>query len=284
VRLLPTVTLLLPALLWACVGDAPPQPREQAGQVTPAVPGRVRLAGSGAATPLLRAALEHLRKDDPGTAWLLEESLGSGGGIAAAADGEVDVGLASRPLSEAELRLGLETVTVATDAVVLAAHPSVPANGLSADEVRQLYAGALRSWPDGSPATVLLRDRGESANGALERAVPGVQASRAAQVAFRVLFHDSAMLEALATTPGAVGVTSLALLGESQSRLKVLSLDGLAPAAAFQGGKGWPATRPISLVFRPERRAAVAPLLTWFASEEGRAATRAAGYLPRESP
>jgi phosphate transport system substrate-binding protein len=278
------VTLLLPTLLAACAGDAPPQPRETAGEVAPAVPGRVRLAGSGAATPLLQAALGHLVPSAPGTRWVLEESIGSGGGIAAAADGEVDVGLASRPLAEAESRLGLEAVTVATDAVVLAAHPAVPVDGVSSEEVRQLYAGARRAWPDGSPATVLLRDRGESANGALERAVPGVQASRGAQPAFRVLFHDSAMLEALATTPGALGVTSLALLRESHARLKVLSLDGKAPAEAFGVSGGWPATRPILLVFRPERRAAVAPLLAWFTSEEGRAATRAAGYLPVGTP
>jgi phosphate transport system substrate-binding protein len=251
--------------------------------VVPPVPGRVRLAGSGAATPLLRTALEQLTRTPGGAAWVLEESIGSGGGIAAAADGEVDVGLVSRPLSGAESRLGLAVVTVATDAVVLAAHPAVPVAGLSPDEVRELYAGRLRSWPDGSPATVLLRDRGESANGAWERAVPGVFAGRAAQPSFRVLFHDSAMLEALAATPGAVGVTSLALLKDSQSRLKILALDGRAPEGAFAEGS-WPATRPISLVFRPERRGAVAPLLAWFSTPEGVAATRAAGYRQEASP
>ena len=280
-RLLAAVILLLLSLTSACAGDAPPQPVEAAGQpVTPAVPGRVRLAGSGAATPLLRAALEQLALHDAGSSWVLEESIGSGGGAAAAADGEIDVGLVSRPLSSAESRLGLEVVTVATDAVVLAAHPAVPVSGLSSEEVRRLYAGQVRSWPDGSPASVLLRDRGESANAALERAVPGVQASRAAQPAFRVLFHDSAMLEALAATPGAVGVTSLALLRGAQSRLKVLALDGRGPSAAFPGDGTWPATRPISLVFLPGRRQAVAPLLAWFDSPEGRAAARAAGYRP----
>lgn len=281
-RLLTPVTLLH-ALLASCAGDAPPRPAEGAGPVTPPVPGRVRLAGTGAATPLLRTALEHLARAPGSTRWVLEQSIGSGGGIAAAADGEVDVGLVSRPLSSAESLLGLEMVTVATDAVVLAAHPAVPIPGLASDEVRQLYAGRLRSWPDGSPATVLLRDRGESANGALERAVPGVQASRAAQPAFRVLFHDSALLEALAATPGAVGVTSLSLLKDSQARLKVLALDGQAPSATFSAG-AWPATRPISLAFRPERRAAVAPLLAWFSSPEGVEATRAAGYRPEAAP
>jgi phosphate transport system substrate-binding protein len=281
-HLLTTVTLFS-ALLAACAGDGPPQPAAAAGPVTPPVPGRVRLAGTGAATPLLRTALEHLARAAGDTTWVLEQGIGSGGGIAAAADGEVDVGLVSRPLSGTESLLGLDVVTVATDAVVLAAHPAVPIPGLSSGEVRQLYAGHLRSWPDGSPATVLLRDRGESANGALERAIPGVLASRSAQPAFRVLFHDSALLEALAATPGAVGVTSLSLLKDSQARLKVLALDGGEPSAAFSEG-AWPATRPISLVFRPERRAAVAPLLAWFSSPEGVEATRAAGYRPEVTP
>jgi phosphate transport system substrate-binding protein len=250
------------------------------GRVLPSTPGQVRLAGSGAATPLVREALAVLRPRTPETTWLLEDSVGSAGGVAAVADGAVDVGLVSRPLNDAERTLGLEVETVALDAVVVAAHPDVSAEGLTSDELRALYAGAKRTWPGGAAATVLLRDRGESANAALERAVPGLVASRAGELHFRVLFHDAAMVEALASTPGALGVSSLALLSGAQARIQVLALDGLLPdARALEEGR-WPATRPISLVYRAERRAAVTPLLGLLRSAEGAAIARRAGYQP----
>ena len=269
-------------LLAACAGDNPPPPSTATALPTPApaIAGQVRLAGSGAATPLVREALALLRPRTPGTTWLLEDSVGSAGGVAAVADGAVDVGLVSRPLNDAERALGLEVETVATDAVVVAAHPDVAVEGLGADQLRALYSGKTRTFPDGSHASVLLRDRGESANGVLERAVPGLTAGRTGDLPFRVLFHDAAMVEALASTPGAIGVSSLALLSGAQARLKVLALDGLRPDAdALEQGR-WPATRPISLVYRPERREAVAPLLGLLRSAEGAELARRAGYRP----
>lgn len=277
-----TVALAAWFLLAACAGDVPPPEVGTPGgrAPLPAIPGQVRLAGSGAATPLLRGALSALRSRTPETRWHLEDSVGSAGGVAAVADGAVDVGLVSRPLNEAERALGLEVETVATDAVVVAAHPDVAVEGLSSEQLRALYAGTERSWPDGTPASVLLRDRGESANAVLERAVPGLVAGRAGESHFRVLFHDAAMVEALASTPGALGVSSLSLLSGAQARIQVLALDGLWPDARTLEQGLWRATRPISLVFRPERREAVLPLLHLLRSEEGATLARRTGYQP----
>jgi phosphate transport system substrate-binding protein len=278
----PLAAFAASCLIAACAGDPPPPegPAPPARPPLPAASGQVRLAGSGAATPLVREALALLRPRTPETSWVLEDSVGSAGGVAAVADGAVDVGLVSRALNDSERSLGLEVATVATDAVVVAAHPDVGVDGLSSDQLRALYAGAVRTWPEGAHASVLLRDRGESANAVLERAVPGLTASRKEGTHFRVLFHDAAMVEALASTPGALGVSSLALLTGAQARLKVLALDGLRPDARALEAGTWPATRPISLVFRPERRDAVAPLLRLLRSDEGAGLARRTGYRP----
>jgi len=155
---------------------------------------------------------------------VVEESLGSGGGARAAADGAVDLGMISRELSPDERRLGLLEVLVARDAVVVVAAPGVPVVGLTREELRGLYAGSRRSYPDGTAASVLLRERGESANAALLRAVPGLSLWPPLP-GRRVLYHEAAMIEALASTPGAIGVGSLGgLAGHPQ--LRALALDG----------------------------------------------------------
>ncbi len=152
----------------------------------------------------------------------MEPSIGSGGGIAAARDGAVDLGLVSRPLRPEEAA-DLERVDLARDAVVLAAAADVAVDDLSSDDLHRLYRGELRGL------TVLLRDEAESANAALESVHPGLADDRrrsAASGRFRVLDHDDAMALALATTPRAVGVFSL---GALRPPLRALRIDGVGP-------------------------------------------------------
>lgn len=279
-RWLPVLTLALTA----CSGDPPPPSTARAAAMMEPAPGVIRIAGSGALSPLLRSfAAEWSRRRGASPRIVVEESLGSGGGVLAAADGAVDLGMISRALTVDERRLGLREFEVALDVVVIAANPEVPVSGLSSPELRALLTGESRRFADGSPATVLLRDRGESANGALDRAVPGLAEVREGAYArgrMRVIYHDSAMVEALAATSGAIGVTSLGVLGGGRSSLKVLALDDRIASVQALADGSWPATRRLALVMRSDRVERVQPLLDLIASEEGAALTRAAGYLP----
>ena len=231
-------------------------------------------AGTGAMTPL---AMALAREASAGTGLRVrvEPSIGSGGGIAAARDGAVDLGLVSRPLRPDEAR-GLERIDLARDAVVLAAAADVPVDDLPADDLHRLYRGELPGL------TVLLRDEAESANAALESIHPGLAEERrrsAGAGRFRVLDHDDAMALALATTPRAVGVFSLAAV---RPPLRALRIDGVAPSADALAHGTWRAVRTLGVVFRPERRERVMPLLALATSERGRALIRSLGYLPLE--
>ena len=142
--------------------------------------------------------------------------------------------------------------------------------------VHRLYRGELRGL------ILLLRDETESANAALESTLPGLtdeRRSSAASGRFRVLDHDDAMALALATTPRAIGVSSLAAV---RPPLRALRLDGLAPSNDSLARGTWRAVRTLGVVFRPERRDRVAPFLALASSERGRALIRSLGYLPME--
>jgi phosphate transport system substrate-binding protein len=206
----------------------------------------------------------------------VEPSIGSGGGIAATRDGAIDLGLVSRPLQPEEAA-GLERVDLARDAVVLAAASDFPLDELSSAEIHRLYRGELRGL------TLLLRDEAESANAVFESTLPGLADERrnsAASGRFRVLDHDDAMALALATTPRAVGVFSLAAV---RPPLRALRVDGVTPSSDALARGTWRAGRTLSVVFRPERHDRVAPFLALASSERGRALIRSLGYLPVES-
>ncbi len=248
----------------------------------------IHLAGTGAMGPLAgRLAQTFVRRGRSlgrgGPQIVVEESIGSGGGIRAAVDGAVDLGMVSRPLEDGERALGLIEVKVARDAVILAAHSEVLAAGVSSDELRQLYGGQRHTFADGSPAVLLLRDRKESANAALERIVPGLSGLREASYGehrLRVLYHDGAMAGALAATPGALGVFSLGALLAHGLPLRVLALDGHLPTMNTLSDGSWQATRDLSFVLRRDRLDRARGFLAFVASKAGREVTAACGYLP----
>jgi len=246
-------------------------------------PSVLRVAGSGALTPLasLLGAAWAGRERQPTV--VVEPSVGSTGGVRAAADGAVDLGLVARPLKEEERKLGLTLVPVARDAVVLAAHPNVAVDDVSSDDLVALFTGARTSFADGLPATVFLRDRDDSGHAPLEGLVPGLRAAREAAYEahrFRVLSHDDAMGGALAITPGAIGVFSLGALSASRLPLKLLALDGVRPSLETLGNGSWRASRALGFVARPDRLERARAFLSFVAGPEGAAIARANGYLP----
>jgi phosphate transport system substrate-binding protein len=265
------------ALLTACAGDPPPPAPAHANDVLAPTPDALLAMGSGAATPLLQALARGYAASHPSLPLRVEPSVGSAGGVAAATDGAVDLGLVGRSLRPTEAS-ALEFVPLALDAVVLAAAPDVERDGLSHEEVCKLYAGDRAMG-----LTLLLRDPAETANDALEGAYPELRALReagAASARFRVLDHDDAMAHALLTTPRGVGVFSFGAIQAWGLPLRALALDGVHPGVNALASKRWPAVRSLGLVFRAERRARLLPFLAFVASTEGRAVTRAAGYLP----
>jgi phosphate transport system substrate-binding protein len=269
--------LLSLALFAGCSGDPPPPAPLRVNGVLAPTPDALLAMGSGAATPLLQALARAYAAGHPPLPVRVEPSVGSGGGVAAATDGAVDLGLVGRALRPPEAS-ALELVPLALDAVVLAAAPDVERDGLTREELLLLYAGDRASG-----LTLLLRDPAETANEALEAAFPELQRLReagAASARFRVLDHDDAMAHALLTTPHGVGVFSFGAILTWRLPLRPLALNGVRPSVEALARKQWPAIRRLGMVFRTERRGRIGPFLAFVASPEGRAITRAAGYLP----
>jgi phosphate transport system substrate-binding protein len=278
--------LLLLITANACAGDPPP-PRPVQPQVRGADPSALHMGGTGALTPLAIRLSEEWARIGGTPPVLVEDSIGSGGGVSAAFDGALDLGMVSRPLSDEERRLGLVIVPMGRDAAVLAAHPGVLVDGVSSAELAAYYRGDLLRFPDGSPAVPLLRDRSESANHALELLVPGLRAAREQAYRdrrLRVLYHDRAMAEAISSTPGAFGVFPLGALITFRLPLKILAIDGVRPSYETLIDGRWRATRGLFFVTRPERLGRAAPFLRFVHSPEGRALARSRGYLPPEQP
>jgi phosphate transport system substrate-binding protein len=282
VRLAALLTLLLSVGV-GCTGDLPPPSPRPAIAIGSPDPDAIHISGTGAMTPLMTLLAEEWTRRGGIPHVLIEESIGSGGGIRATYDGAIDLGMVSRPLSSEELRLGLVQIPVGQDVVALVAHPGLGTDEVSAEELPALYRGERTRFANGAPAVPLLRDRSESANAALDRIVPGLQAAREQayrQRRHRVLYNDRAMAEAIASTPGSFGVFSLSWLLAYRLPLKVLRLSGVSPSPDAVLAGRYRGSRELFFVVRKERLPRTTALLDFLRSPEVNVLIRSHGYLP----
>jgi hypothetical protein len=196
-------------LLAACSPAAEPPPLD-APAPRPAVDA-VRLAGPGAATPLLRHLADHFTTVDPGTAVRVEEPLGAAGAPGALKAGAIDAAIELLP---AEMPPPPGAVALASTRVV-AAGPGVGVRQISLDELARTVAGELDKWADGTPRRVFLRPDDDASQAALVAASPALADAvrRAlAEGRWQVVHRDDALPELLRRTPGALAVTDEGLL------------------------------------------------------------------------
>jgi len=242
------------------------------------------MAGSGTNLPITRALVQAFEQSHPELKIEVPSSIGSKGGIQAAAEGAITLGLASRPLKAKELALGVSAVPYAKTAVVIGVHPSVRDNNITFDDLVNIYRGSKTQWRDGREIIVLSREPGDSSNEVLEEQVPGFQfVYEQSQQAKRwiTLFTDQDGNRALASTPYAVGLSDLGAITVEQLPIKPLKVNGIAPTLENLQTGQYPLVKTLFFVLPPtELPADVQAFIDFVGSDEGAKILRANGYLP----
>jgi len=245
-------------------------------------PSGLLLAGSGTNLPLVRRIVARFREAHPGIEIRLLGNVGSGGAARAVADRAIDVGLLSRPLREAERARGLVATLLARVPVVIVAHPAVPDAAITAERLVRIYDGEPAQWMDGSPVVPLLREPGDSARRVIAQAWPEVEAAYTRAFARgrgRVCYTDGEMREALLTVPGALGLLDLGAIRLGGLPLRVLSVDGVAPATDVVRAGRDPHRKWLGWVTRGPPTGAARQLLEFAGSAAVTSLLAAGGYL-----
>ncbi len=248
--------------------------------------GPLVFAGSGSNLPPVRLLAEAFGRIRSEIKIEVPASIGSHGGIRAAADGAVAAGLISRPLREGEKGLGLTVLPYARTAVVIGAHPSVADEGITFEELVQIYRGAKTRWRDGREIIVLTREPGDSSIEVLERKIPGFQEAYAeSQRAKRwtTLYTDQEMNRVLARTPYALGLSDTGAITAEQLPIKALKVNGVPPTPENVSSGRYPLVKTLAFVFQKDKLPTGArAFLEFVRSRDGGRILRANGYLPGE--
>lgn len=111
------------------------------------VAGKVVVAGSSSVTPVMEKLKEAYLVINPSAEIEVQQS-DSSTGMNSARDGVCDIGMASRELKESELEAGLIPLVIAMDGIAVIVSNDNPINGLTSEQVRDIYMGKIANWSD----------------------------------------------------------------------------------------------------------------------------------------
>ena len=247
----------------------------------PAMADTLRIGGTGGAIGLMtRMAKPFVERS--GTMLEVVPSLGSGGGIRAAAEGAIDVAVAGRTLTEAEKAQGLTEAAVLRTPFVFATSSTGP-TAMTAHEIVRVYADPVATWPDGTRIKVILRPKAEDDNTVMTSHFPGIADALAAARARRELPVATTDLDNAALAEGLegsfIGATYTQMVTERRD-LRLVAIDGTAPALdALENGR-YRYDKVLRIVVRSPMTAPVQAFLNFLHSDAGIRTLRDGGCIP----
>lgn len=186
--------------------------------------GTVTLAGSTSMEKLANAMNEALMEKYPNVS-ATAEFTGSSAGIESLEAGSVDIGDASRALSDDEKSQGIVENIVAIDGIAVITDTANTITDIKSEDLAKVYTGEITNWKDlGGPdeqIVVIGREAGSGTRDAFEELMDVKDSCKYAQE----LDSTGAVLAKVAATPGAVGYVSLDVLDDTVNGLKINSVE-----------------------------------------------------------
>lgn len=241
------------------------------------------LDGATALLPVYAAAAQALYPEDScpfdGKAYLPSSALqyrNTVGAYRAIVDGDADIIFCAAPsqgqLDYAEEKgISLVFTPIGREAFVFFVNRENPVDGLTTQQVRDIYAGHITSWAEVGGANRLInpvdRREGSGSQSAMLRFMGGEAirkhplAFTGASIGFSFRFYMTGIVE--------------------DSGVKLLALDGVAPTPENIASGAYPVVSEFFAVTRAnEVNPNVQRVVDWLLSDEGRALIEAVGYVP----
>ena len=186
--------------------------------------GKITLAGSTSMEKRANAMAEAFMEKYPNVT-VAPEFTGSGAGLESLAKGTVDIGDASRALSDDEKAGGAIENIVAIDGIAVITDSENAVSDITSEQLAQIYTGEITNWSDLGGAdeqiVVIGREAGSGTRDAFEELNDVKDACKYAQE----LDSTGAVLAKVAATPGAIGYVSLDVVDDTVKALQLNSVD-----------------------------------------------------------
>jgi phosphate transport system substrate-binding protein len=233
--------------------------------------------------PLAGALAKAFQELNPGVTVELGKGLGTKARLQALAEGRIDIALASHGLNVSDItRQGMSAHEIARMAVVFGVNASVPVANLTEQQICDVYSGKATNWKalGGAQMEIAARTRPDTeVDAEVVRASIKCLADLRMPEAVKVMPRSGDMAKELASTAGAIGMTTMTVVEQSQGKIKVLSINGIAPGPENVERKAYALVRESFFVVKAPSPT-VARFLEFTRSPAGDKLIRANGAIP----
>ncbi len=241
------------------------------------------IKGSTTVLPVAQAVLEAYMKAHPGVNISLSAG-GSGDGIKALIDGSTDIANSSREIKDKEISLarqrGVNPVAhaVAIDAIVPIVSPRNNVQGLTIDQLSQIYQGKITNWREvgGDNLQIVVVSR-DSSSGTFESWGHLVLNNARVTPRAQLQASNGAVVQAISKNRYAIGYIGLGYLNAS---VKALTVNGVTASAKTALSKEYPISRPLFMYTNGEPKGEVANFIKFILSPAGQSLVAKEGFVP----
>jgi phosphate transport system substrate-binding protein len=268
----PVAALALVLLLTSCgTMAASPTPEPLSGTYT--------ASGGGGALPAVQALTARFRELHPKTDWIVSES-GSNSAIKLVLSNTIDVGFVSRALTDAE-KQKVTGIPIGFSGTAVVVNSSNPVRNLTREQLRAIYAGEVVSWLEVGGTEPTIRAYIREPNAATRQTFEGFVFGAAVPTYGKNVIQQTeveAMLTAVGSFRGAIGIASTGSRTASDKRVKMLSIDGITATQETIASGDYKIVRPLAVIYSNtgELKPAIRAFFEFVKSAEGQRIAAAA--------
>jgi phosphate transport system substrate-binding protein len=239
------------------------------GTPVPAAPtpeplsGTFTASGGGGALPAVQALTARFKELHPEVNWIVSES-GSNSAIKLVLSSTVDVGFVSRALTEAEQQQ-VTAIPIGFSGTAVVVNAANPVTNLSREQLRQIYAGEVMNWRDLGGYEQAIRPNIREPNAATRQTFEAFVFGGSVPAYGKNVVQQTeveAMLTAVSSFRGAIGIASTGSRTGSDTRVKIIKIDGVAATQENIATGAYKIVRPLALIY--SNAAALKPAIRAF--------------------
>ncbi|TRY32516.1 hypothetical protein FM019_06680 [Aliiglaciecola sp. M165] len=240
--------------------------------------------GSTGVKPLVISLANTYRELQPAIQIEIGAGLDPRARIQALTHKKIDIAMASHGIDSQQIsKLGLQVHRIAKIAVVMGVHHGVDVPSISHQQLCDIYSGKINNWKslggESGPIIPFIRPNNEVDTEVIIEHVPCfAELHLAADI--QVKNKSGQMATALAQTPGAIGMTTLVRVAQSNQHIIPLALNGIPPTPSNLMSDVYPLSRDVFLITASQPSPPVEEFLAFVRSESGANIIRANNAVP----
>lgn len=246
---------------------------------------RIIVDGSTTVGPVAKAFAEYFMSKNPGVNITVGES-GSGNGAKSLINGMCDVATMSRFMKDEEFKAAVAKgvypvgTVVAIDGLAIVVHPSCPVQGLTIEQIRDIYTGKITNWKAvGGPNVAIVVISRDTNSGTYESFESLVMNKQKISDKAEYVGSSGAIRARVQSTPAAIGYVGLGFVDKT---IKALKVNGVIPDNATVISGEYPIARPLFMFTNgvPKPGSTLYNFLNLYLTQKGQQIVEEIGFVP----